>query len=581
MKHFFMRVVAKGVTSKQSIGAFALTALLAACGGDSSSGTKAPELAEGSDIVADTFDDLTICSDKREGATAYVKDEKTAYVCEDGDWIKDNESGKNSEAAEGSSSSGKAKSTSSDESTEGSLSDIIKDSFDDLPVCTDKREGATAYVKDEKTAYVCENGDWTNDDDSGKDPDPAEGTSSSSAKKRSSSSSKEESSSSIFASETKQSSSSKNVDESSSSIELSSSSVIPGNDLESSAGNSASECSVTDGVKVVYPKGGETFKMGDTITVVYGSDVQGSGYRFVFKTSEDDVGLDMLEESAGPETPDGKTCYEQKVVLTKDVAEATETAIIRVVPYEKTAKGANSGRFKVTDQNNKITYGTMTDSRDNKKYKTVTIGDQTWMAENLNYAYTGVPYKYGSYASDSTSWCYGNDASNCAKYGRLYTWAAAIDSVKLANDADNPQDCGYYGKTCDLASASSATLIQGVCPPDWHLPTYAEWNALFTAVGGSSTAGKVLKSQSGWNSNGNGTDAFGFSALPAGYRDYGGYFTNNDGDAYFWSSTEDYVRYAFLMNLHYNSDRAYLGVGAGGLYDHDMYDGFSVRCVKD
>lgn len=115
-----------------------------------------------------------------------------------------------------------------------------------------------------------------------------------------------------------------------------------------SSSSTEQSCSVSNGVKVVAPKEGDSFKMGETITVIYGSDVQGSGYRFVFKTSEDDEGVDMLEESAGPEEPDGKTCYEQKVKLTEDVAEPTETAVIRVIPYEKTAKGANSATFKVT-----------------------------------------------------------------------------------------------------------------------------------------------------------------------------------------------------------------------------------------
>lgn len=115
------------------------------------------------------------------------------------------------------------------------------------------------------------------------------------------------------------------------------------------------DCSVSDGVKVLYPEDGAKFKMGDTITVIYGSDVKGSGYRFVFKTSENDMGVDMLPSSAGPKEPDGKTCYEQKVVLqaeTEDddaTAEPTDTAIIRVIPYEKTSKGANSGTFKVTE----------------------------------------------------------------------------------------------------------------------------------------------------------------------------------------------------------------------------------------
>ena len=117
----------------------------------------------------------------------------------------------------------------------------------------------------------------------------------------------------------------------------------------SDEGGKSRDCSVSDGVKVVYPAGGETFKIGEKITVVYGSSVQGSGYRFVFKTSEDDIGKDLLEESAGPESPDGKTCYEQEVVLDKNLVKATSNGIIRVVPYEKTKKAANSGTFKVKE----------------------------------------------------------------------------------------------------------------------------------------------------------------------------------------------------------------------------------------
>ena len=109
------------------------------------------------------------------------------------------------------------------------------------------------------------------------------------------------------------------------------------------------DCTVSGGVKVVYPAGGEEFKLGDTITVIYGSDIQGSGYRFAFKVDENDAGMDMLKNSAGPETPDGKTCYEQKVVLSDDYAEPSDEAIIRVIPYERQNKGANSGTFKVKE----------------------------------------------------------------------------------------------------------------------------------------------------------------------------------------------------------------------------------------
>jgi len=108
------------------------------------------------------------------------------------------------------------------------------------------------------------------------------------------------------------------------------------------------DCSVSKGVKVLKPAAGDTFKMGDTITVVYGSDVQGSGYRFLYKVNEDDAGEDMFEGSMGEKNPDGKSCYEQKVVLSEEFVEPSDEAVIRLVPYENTNKGANSAAFKVT-----------------------------------------------------------------------------------------------------------------------------------------------------------------------------------------------------------------------------------------
>ena len=219
---------------------------------------------------------------------------------------------------------------------------------------------------------------------------------------------------------------------------------------------------------------------------------------------------------------------------------------------------------KETYLNPEIEYDTIIDSRDGKVYRTVEIGDQIWMAENLNYADSAkTPSLKGK------SWCYNNEPKNCDVAGRLYTWAAAIDSVKLVTDADNPQDCGY-DKKCTLPAKA-----QGICPPNWHLPDTTEWNTLFTTVGGSSTAGKVLKSQSGWYSNGNGTDAFGFSALPAGGWFGSGYYFDDEGDiAFFWSSTEYVSTVAYSMYLGYNNGAAYLDNFNKGL-------GFSVRCLKD
>ena len=219
-----------------------------------------------------------------------------------------------------------------------------------------------------------------------------------------------------------------------------------------------------------------------------------------------------------------------------------------------------------TDSVDICEYGTLTDERDGQTYKTVTIGTQIWMAENLNYAYTGVPYNYSGNTSDSTSWCYGDNPANCTKYGRLYTWAAAMDSVGTLST--NGKGCGWE------AVCMPTYPVRGVCPEGWHLPTQTEWNTLFTAVGGQSTAGKMLKSTSGWNSSGNGTDAYSFSALPAGYRYYGGDFLIEGYTAYFWSSTEGNSSDAYYMYLNYSGGNAHLN---NNLKDY----GFSVRCVQD
>ena len=245
-----------------------------------------------------------------------------------------------------------------------------------------------------------------------------------------------------------------------------------------------------------------------------------------------------------------------------------------VVKSSNSVSGVSSSSLVISDGwswdvpkearlNPDVDYGTMVDSRDGKKYKTVTIGDQTWMAENLNYADSAK-----TASLKGKSWCFGNDSLKCNVAGRLYTWAAAIDSVKFATDADNPQDCGF-GKTCTLPAK-----VQGICPTGWHLPSYNEWNALFTAAGGQSTAATALKSQTGWNNNGNGTDAFGFSALPAGNRHDNGDYYGGGYNTYFWSSTEYGSNDAYDMYLNYNNGNAGLGLNY-------KYNGFSVRCLKD
>ncbi len=190
-----------------------------------------------------------------------------------------------------------------------------------------------------------------------------------------------------------------------------------------------------------------------------------------------------------------------------------------------------------------VVTGSVTDERDGQTYKTVTIGTQTWMAQNLNY-------------ETANSACYNDEASNCTKYGRLYTWAAAMDSS--GTWSTNGKGCGYE-KEC-----SPTYPVRGVCPDGWHLPTSTEFSVLEQAVGGQSTAGKMLKSTSGWYNSGYGTDAYSFAALP-GFDAY---------IATFWSSTERDSRDAIRMDLLAQSDETILTQ-----YHRNSF--YSVRCVKD
>lgn len=166
-------------------------------------------------------------------------------------------------------------------------------------------------------------------------------------------------------------------------------------------------------------------------------------------------------------------------------------------------------------------------------YRKVTIGEQTWMAENLNY-------------STENSWCGGGSEEtegDCSVYGRLYTYAAA----------------------------------KAACPDGWHLPAKAEFETLITSAGGSSAAGKALKSSSDdWYGNGNGTNASGFSALPAGHSDHSGNFYDKGSHAFFWSSTED----EDIDFAYYNMVLASGNDGAG-LFSYDKNDGRSVRCIQN
>lgn len=222
--------------------------------------------------------------------------------------------------------------------------------------------------------------------------------------------------------------------------------------------------------------------------------------------------------------------------------------------------------------NPNIKYDSMVDPRDKQAYKIVKIDvpdanySQVWMAENLNYADSvKTPSLKGG------NWCYNDDEKNCKVSGRYYTWAAAIDSVALANDSKNPLNCGY-GKTCGINRG-----VQGICPDGWHLPTLHEWGLLSVALGNAGVAGDSLKALTGWDYAGtadnNGVDAYGFAALPTGRMVSTSSWSNVGSNVYYWSSEEDGTYEARYSNINNIYTKFYLFQGS------KKY-GQSVRCIK-
>ena len=167
-----------------------------------------------------------------------------------------------------------------------------------------------------------------------------------------------------------------------------------------------------------------------------------------------------------------------------------------------------------------------TDSRDGRSYDIVQIGSQTWMTENLNYEVEG-------------STCPEGENSNCSRYGRLYTW--------------------------DMART--------VCPEGWYLPDSADFEKLMASVGGAEVAGYALKSTSGWFKKGNGSDDYGFNALPAGYRQGNGRFDGIGGYTHIWSAVETPDGLAYYMLLDFS-------IKAAKLSAFGKDEARSVRCVK-
>ena len=199
------------------------------------------------------------------------------------------------------------------------------------------------------------------------------------------------------------------------------------------------------------------------------------------------------------------------------------------------------------------------DKRDGQLYRTVQIGSQVWMAQNLNFAV-------------SNSWCYSNSLENCSNYGRLYQWAAAMN-------LDNAYSHSLAGELLEEKH-------QGICPDGWYVPSDKDMDALVHFVQESNKAaglaseevGTSLRKDSGWEENDeeiDGTNRYGFAAIPAGYRDANGSFAFMGEEADFWVAEEvDNGTLAPHWSMYYANQTF------NGEYKNLKAFAFSVRCIK-
>ena len=531
---------AKGLTL---VGLLA-SAFLVACGGDNNNVSESErdtamtaDAADAADIVVDAFSDLKVCGEKLDGKTAYVKKEELTYLCEDGHW---------EEVSSGS----------------GGAADIVVDAFVELKVCGKKLDGKTAYVKEEELTYLCEDGHWEE-----------VSSSNSSEKNKSSSSSLQQDSVSVLSAQSttwRASSAGSTYDDINNTLtDLrdsqtyrtvkigdqvwmaenlnfrylqrtatldSSSFCYKGVNCEtfgryylrSAAMDSAAVFS-TDGkdcgllrvcvskypTRGVCPAGWHLPSESDWITLIesvggglVAGEVLKSEWNRKWNGSDDYQFSALLAgRNSWPSSlfadNRGDSFSEKDSVAYFWTATSNPSAIeiqaeqsvillsnslSNYVGYSvRCLKDNDSDAAKSNDSvalwnrdmlkdvrlNLSVNYGSLTDSRDGRVYRTVKIGSQVWMAENLNYR-----------GSDADFRCYDDQPENCEILGGLYLWS------------------------------------RNLCPDGWHLPSRAEWNTLFEAVGGISVAGQMLRSRSGWPTIYNGDDPFGFSALPAGFNVY-------------------------------------------------------------
>ena len=436
--------------------------------------------------------------------------------------------------------------------------------------CNTSNEGMVIKPADSETERICKDGVWEVVLNSSSSVQVVESSSSeiinipvpvnSSANEIFSSSGEESSSSILSSGETRESSSSETeiIEQSSSSSE---------EFIESSSSEETKLYLCEDGeTYVLDPANCEKVSSSSVIVVSSSSDNK------PISSSSD------VQESSSSEMSSSSV----KIDSSSSTIESSSSNISSSSNTESSSGESSSsslvftGACKTATEDNCV-YGTLYDDRDGKTYKTVKIGDQEWMAENLNYEVARI----SNTSIKSTCYIKWIDSENprveqpdsCTKYGRYYSWTAAIDSISLYNNES--LSCGGSTKPCDNLSNLK---VRGVCPEGWHLPSSEEWSKLIYFVGEDESA-LLLKSSEYWDVS-PGIDSFGYTVLPAGYVSNGTSYQIR-GEARFWTAT-DYDKYSaksVLFNYYSATpDKVSINNTGGRKVAHEAY---SVRCIRD
>jgi uncharacterized protein (TIGR02145 family) len=266
----------------------------------------------------------------------------------------------------------------------------------------------------------------------------------------------------------------------------------------------------------------------------------------------------MIDERSPVSYPDGVQAPDGKIYIIYDHGRYPGTArelLMAVFTEEDVMAGKPSAGSRMRVVVNRALEPAARDDRENLPYRTVKIGSQVWMLDNMNVdrfrngdpipeARTDEEWRRAGHEG-KPAWCYfQNDPQTGRIYGKLYNWHAVQDP-------------------------------RGLAPEGWHIPTTKEWGELADNFGGRRVAGKELKAVTGWPPENNGTNKSGFSGMPGGIRDDQGGFNYLGIYGYWWSSTEYNNLYAHYHYLYCRSSDLYLYV------NRFKSSGLSIRCIKD